>query len=81
MSAMQPFQLSLPLLAILAECEAWVVPCPDTPEIPYLLTFHVPQQLADRFMFAASSCRAPDASVEPVPSRASEPGRGPRLLR
>ena len=62
----QPFRMSLPLLALLAQCETWVIPCEDE-EFPFSLSFFVPAHLADEFSRVASYGASPDSvSCEPT---------------
>lgn len=58
----KPFELSFPMLPILAESEAWVFAC-RAPTHPIALTFYVPAHLSERFTRAASGLVVPDHQI------------------
>lgn len=45
----KPYRLDLPLLALLAQCDVWVIPRPEAEKFPIVLAFYVPAALAAAF--------------------------------
>jgi hypothetical protein len=58
----KPYRLTLPLLAVLAESEVWVIPRPHSESHPYALAFYVPARVVD---LMPDECLAPASQSQP----------------